>query len=204
MGLKEKQMLTAISMTDIASYHLTAEEIDSEEKLIKAAQANPRDFEPLYKRYFQRIANYLYHRVEDKETAFELTSQVFYKALENLPKYKPMGVPFSAWLFRIASNEINQWYRKNTAVRVLSIDRDGLGDLKGEVEENDQVEADEKLFKALQTLKEEDMELINMRFFEKRSFKEICEISDMNESACKMKLYRILEKLKQQLTSVRH
>jgi len=131
-----------------------------------------------------------------------LTSQVFYKALENLPKYQPMGVPFSAWLFRIAANEINQWYRKTTAVRVLSIDRDGLGNLKVEVEENGQAEMDEQLFNALQTLKEEDMELINMRFFEKRSFKEICDILDMNESACKMKLYRILEKLKQHLTSI--
>ncbi len=193
-------MLTTIHMTEIASYHLTAEEISLEEKQIKAAQANPRDFEPLYKRYFQRIANYIYHRVEDKETAFELTSQVFYKALENLPKYKPMGVPFSAWLFRIAGNEMNQYFRKNKTMRVLSIDRDGLGELKGDMEENDQPEIDKQLFEALQTLKEEDMELVNMRFFEKRSFKEICEILDMNESACKMKLYRILEKLKQHLT----
>jgi RNA polymerase sigma-70 factor (ECF subfamily) len=197
-------MLTAISMTDVASYHLTAEQIDSEEKLIKAAQDDPRKFEPLYKAYFQRIANYIYHRVEDKETAFELTSQVFYKALENLPKYKPMGVPFSAWLFRIAGNEMNQYFRKNKVQRTLSIDRDGLTELRGDIEENNQPEIDKQLFDALQTLKEEDMELINMRFFEKRSFKEICDILDMNESACKMKLYRILEKLKQQLTSVKH
>ncbi len=190
-------------MTDIASYHLTAEQIDSEEKLIKAAQDNPRNFEPLYKRYFQRIANYIYHRVEDKETAFELTSQVFYKALENLPKYKPMGVPFSAWLFRIAGNEMNQYFRKNKAVRILSIDRDGLGELKGDMEENHEPEMDKQLFDALQTLKEDDMELVNMRFFEKRSFKEICDILDMNESACKMKLYRVLEKLKQILTSTK-
>ena len=190
-------------MTDIASYHLTAEQIDSEEKLIKAAQDNPRNFEPLYKRYFQRIANYIYHRVDDKETAFELTSQVFYKALENLPKYKPMGVPFSAWLFRIAGNEINQLYRKNKAMRVLSIDRDGLGELKNDMEENNQIEIDKQLYEALQTLNEGDMELINMRFFEKRSFKEICEIMDMNESACKMKVYRILEKLKEQLKDIK-
>lgn len=190
-------------MTDIASYHLTAEQIDSEEKLIKAAQDNPRNFEPLYKRYFQRIANYIYHRVEDKETAFELTSQVFCKALENLPKYKPMGVPFSAWLFRIAGNEINQLYRKNKTMRVLSIDRDGLGELKNDMEENNQVEIDKQLYEALETLSEDDMELINMRFFEKRSFKEICEIMDMNESACKMKVYRILEKLKNQLKDIK-
>ncbi|HWY10136.1 MAG TPA: sigma-70 family RNA polymerase sigma factor [Bacteroidia bacterium] len=196
-------MITTIIMTDIASYHLTAEQIDSEEKLIKAAQDNPRNFEPLYKRYFQRIANYIYHRVEDKETAFELTSQVFYKALENLPKYKPMGVPFSAWLFRIAGNEINQLYRKNKVMRVLSIDRDGLGELKNDIDENNQIEIDKQLYEALQTLNEDDLELINMRFFEKRSFKEICEIMNMNESACKMKVYRILEKLKEQLKDIK-
>ncbi len=203
MVAKRDIMLTTINMTEIASYHLTAEEITSEEKLIKAAQDNPRNFEPLYKRYFQRIANYIYHRVEDKETAFELTSQVFYKALENLPKYKPMGVPFSAWLFRIAGNEMNQYFRKNKAIRVLSIDRDGLGELKGDMEENNQTEIDKQLYEALQTLNEDDMELINMRFFEKRSFKEICEIMDMNESACKMKVYRILEKLKEQLKDIK-
>ncbi len=196
-------MITTITMTDTASYHLTAEQIDSEEKLIKAAQDNPRNFEPLYKRYFQRIVNYIYHRVDDKETAFELTSQVFYKALENLPKYKPMGVPFSAWLFRIAGNEINQLYRKNKAMRVLSIDRDGLGELKNDMEKNNQIEIDKQLYEALQTLNVNDMELINMRFFEKRSFKEICEITEMNESACKMKVYRILEKLKEQLKDIK-
>lgn len=190
-------------MNQIASYHQTAEEIYTEEKLIIAAQANPRDFEPLYKKYFQRIANYLYHRVEDKETAFELTSQVFYKALENLPKYKSKGVPLSAWLFRIAANEINQWYRKSKSIRVVSIDRNGLGNLKEEVDENNQTEADDDLYKALQVLNEEDLELVNMRFFEKRSFKEICDILELKESACKMKLYRILEKLKKHLTTIK-
>jgi RNA polymerase sigma-70 factor (ECF subfamily) len=198
-------MISTITMTDIPSaYHLTAEQIDSEEKLIRAAQKNPREFEHLYKRYFERIVRYVYHRVENKEMAFEITSQVFYKALEGLKKYKPMGVPFSAWLFRIAGNELNQLYRKNKLQRTVSIDEEGMRELKGDMEESDPTETDGLLFKALQTLSEEDMEIINMRFFEKRSFKEICEILDMNESACKMKVYRILEKLKVQLTGIKH
>lgn len=192
-------------MTDtVSTYHLTAEQIDSEEKLIRAAQEDPRRFAPLYNSYFERIVRYVYHRVEDKELAFEITSQVFYKALENIKKYKPMGVPFSAWLFRIAGNELNQLYRKNKLQRTVSIDEEGIRELKSDLEENDPGESDSQLFKALQTLSEEDMELINMRFFEKRSFKEICEILEMKESACKMKVYRILEKLKVQLTGTKH
>jgi RNA polymerase sigma-70 factor, ECF subfamily len=78
-----------------------------------------------------------------------------------------------------------------------------MRELKGDVEDKSQAETDSALFKALQALSEDDMELINMRFFEKRSFKEIGEILDMNESACKMKVYRILEKLKVQLTGIK-
>lgn len=192
-------------MTDtVSTYHLTAEQIDSEEKLIRAAQQDPRQFAPLYNSYFERIVRFVYHRVEDKELAFEITSQVFYKALENIKKYKPMGVPFSAWLFRIAGNELNQLYRKNKLQRTVSIDEEGIRGLKVDLEESDPAESDSQLFEALQTLSEEDMEIINMRFFEKRSFKEICEILEMKESACKMKVYRILEKLKAQLTGAKH
>lgn len=197
-------MLTATlhNMTEHSPYHFTSLQIKEEEKLIIAAQLNPRDFEPLYKNYYERIANFIYSRLNDKEMTFELTSQVFYKALDNLPKYKPQGVPFSAWLFRIASNELNQFFRKNNAQRHISINEDGLQELRANTEENNTPKQDESLFKALEELDEDDAELINMRFFEKRSFKEICDINGMNESACKMKLYRILEKLKVKLKDI--
>jgi len=182
-------------MAELASYHLSAEQIESEENLIRAAQLDPRRFEPLYKNYYERIARFVYHRMDDKEMAFDITAQVFYKALENLSKYQIRGLPFSAWLFRIASNELNQWFRKNKTQRTLSIDRDGLRELKSDIEENS-AEVDKLLFDALQQLEEDEIELINMRFFEKRSFKEICEINELGESACKMRVYRALEKLK--------
>ena len=109
-------------MTESASYHLTLEQIVSEEKLIKLAQEDHYNFGPLYKNYFERIANFIYHRVDDKDLAFEITSQVFYKALDNIKKFRSQGVPFSAWLFRIATNEVNQYFRKNKRQRTLSIE----------------------------------------------------------------------------------
>lgn len=183
-------------MTESAVYHKTADQINEEMELVKAAQKDPRCFEPLYTRYYKTIAAYVYHRLDSKEEAFELTSQVFYKALENISKYKAQGVPFSAWLFRIASNELNLFFRKNKLARLVDIDTQGAMDLIGSVEETASSVQDEQLFAALQHLEEEEMELIDMRFFEKRSFKEICDITGMNESACKMRVYRILEKLK--------
>lgn len=198
-GCKGAQMIAEANMTEPALHHKTLDQINEEMELVKAAQKNSRCFEPLYTRYYKKIASYIYHRLENKEEAFELTSQVFYKALENLSKYNAQGVPFSAWLFRIASNEINLFYRKKKSARVVDADVQGVAELICAVEEASPEVQDEQLFEVLQQLDEEEMELINMRFFEKRSFKEICDITGMNESACKMKVYRILEKLKKKI-----
>ncbi|MGB3947442.1 MAG: sigma-70 family RNA polymerase sigma factor [Bacteroidia bacterium] len=186
-------------MIETASNHKTVDQISEEMELVKAAQKDPRHFETLYNRYYKQIASFIYHRLESKQEAFELTSQVFYKALDNLSKYKAMGVPFSAWLFRIASNEVNVFFRKTKSARFVDIDTTGANELISAIEDVEPTVEDKKLFEALQTLDQEDLELIDMRFFEKRSFKEICDINGMKESACKMKLYRILEKLKTQL-----
>ena len=197
--LKNCKMPLAVSMTQLSSYHLSADKILEEEILIRAAQNDPKKFAPLYTNYFERIANFIYSRVDDKEISFDLTSAVFYKALDNIKKYRSQGVPFSAWLFRIASNEVNQYFRKNKTQRTISINNSGLAELKSDIEDNSGEERDKYLYEALQELEENEMELISMRFFEQRSFKEISEISGSGESACKMKLYRILDVLKKKL-----
>jgi RNA polymerase sigma-70 factor (ECF subfamily) len=182
-------------------YHLSAELIEAEEEVVKAAQQDPRNFERLYKKYYSRVVNFIYHRTADKELSFEIASQTFYKALDNLPGYKNKGLPFSAWLFRIALNETNSWFRKQNRIPVLNIDSVGLHELNQNIEETFSPGHDEQLAQALQQLDDEELELVNMRFFEKRSFAEIGGILNRGESACKMKLYRTLEKLKKILTS---
>lgn len=192
-------MIATISMAKTGFYSKTVEEINSEMDLVKAAQENPRLFEPLYTQYYKQIASYIYHRIESKEEAFEITAQVFYKALENLPKYKIQGLPFSAWLFRIASNELNMRFKKEKTNRVVAMDDEGFEELKLDMEETTTDHLDKKLFEALSELKADEMELIDMRFFEKRSFKEIAEIYEIGESACKIRVYRIIDKLRTKL-----
>jgi RNA polymerase sigma-70 factor (ECF subfamily) len=196
------QMIATVNMKETTANHQSTEQINAEMELVKAAQNDPRCFAPLYTFYYKRIVSYIYHRIESKEEAFEITAQVFYKALDNLPKYKIQGVPFSAWLFRIASNELNQIFRKNKSARIVNLDTEGTMDLMGSIEETKSEVQDEQLFAALSQLEGADMELIDMRFFEKRSFKEIADIIGMNESACKIKVYRILEKLKKKLIKI--
>ncbi|MGZ4053620.1 MAG: RNA polymerase sigma factor [Bacteroidia bacterium] len=192
-------MIATINMAETSYYKQTVDEIDAEMKLVKAAQDNPRCFEPLYTRYYKQIVAFVYRRIESKEEAFEITSQVFYKALENLPKYKTQGVPFSAWLFRIASNELNARFKKNNNSRTFSFDTEGFEALKLDVEETVSDQQDKELFEALDQLDADEMELINMRFFEKRSFKEVADICEINESACKLRVYRIIDKLRTKL-----
>jgi RNA polymerase sigma-70 factor, ECF subfamily len=175
-------------------WHITPEQLAEESRWIEASRRDTSAFAPLYNRYYQRILGFIYNRVEEKEMAFELTSQVFYKALSKLSSYKYTGVPFSAWLFRIASNEVNDMYRSGKSKRVVVVNENTLQDLQESVDESHLTDAE--LFKALQTLPEEEMQLIEMRFFEKRPFAEVADILGITESAAKQRLYKILEKLK--------
>lgn len=195
-------MIATIHMTESGYYKQTTEEIDQEMELVRAAQSNPRCFEPLYTRYYKLIVGYVYHRIESKEEAFEITSQVFYKALEALPKYRIQGLPFSAWLFRIASNELNIRFKKEKISRVVIMDQEGYEQLKAGLEEDTNDHLDKNLFEALSQLKPDEMEMIDMRYFEKRSFKEIADICSIGESACKIRVYRIIEKLRTKLKNV--
>ncbi|MFL5766110.1 MAG: RNA polymerase sigma factor [Bacteroidia bacterium] len=187
------------------SYRIQTEtEINSEMDLVRAAQKNAREFAPLYQRYYRKILAFVYHRIESKDEAFDITAQVFYKTLENLSKYEDRGLPFSAWLFRIASNELNARFKKETSVRMVSIDDEGLEELKMNVDEHSSKESDRQLYAALAMLDPDEVELIDMRFFEKRPFREIAEILGIRESACKLRVYRIAEKLKHILTKQGH
>lgn len=189
--------MTLISgIIETGYYHRDESQVKAEEEEIKLAKADPKAFEVLYVRYFERISRYIYHRVEDKETAFDITSTVFYNALKNLSSYKNKGFPFSSWLYKIAFNEIQQHYRRTKSQPILSLNDKAVSEIIENIPENEYPINDTQLFEALGSLKDDEIEIINMRFFENRSFKEIADILELGESACKMKLYRILEKIK--------
>lgn len=203
MTSRNRKMLAQTLNMDLnKSYHIPEKDINNEHGIIQAAQTDPQKFEPLYRKYFPTITRFVYQRINDKDTAYDITANVFYDALRNISKYKNQGVPFSAWLYRIAINKINETYRKNSSRRTVAVDNEGLSMLHSEMEVDVSSEVDEKLFTALGELEKEEMELIEMRFFENRPFKEICEITGMGESACKMRVYRILEKLKTGLKNI--
>ncbi len=135
--------------------------------------------------------------MDDEDLAFDITSQVFMKALKNINKYEYRGVPFASWLYRIAKSELFQAFRDKKAERTVNVDSLHLFEIAEELEEDSNESNKKQMMKCLTLLKENDMQLIELRFFEKRSFKEIGEILELTENNAKVKTFRAIEKLKQ-------
>ena len=183
-------------MSSPSLYHQTDTRIQSELQIIEKSKTNPNHFAPLYKQYHESIFRYIVKRVDDKESAYDITSNVFVKALTNLHRYEFRGVPFSSWLFRIAKSELYQSFRDKKARRTVSIDKVIVADLFEEFEEPETEERKEFLMSALRLINEKDLILIELRYFEKRSYREIGEILSVTENNAKVKTFRALQRLK--------
>lgn len=182
-----------------SKYHQTATQIKNEEDQIKDAVKNPAKFDVIYSKYFLAIYKYILVRVEDKHITDDIVSKVFAKALFKLKQYKFKGLPFSSWLYRIAYNEMNDTFRKKSASRVVQVPIDQIGELMDINDQEDQFEKEQRIKQVLNGIKklnQDEIDLIEMRFFEKRAFKEMGEILKISEDNAKVKTHRALKKLK--------
>lgn len=161
-----------------------------------AAKKDPERFGPLYKKYHEQIFRYIYQRMDDEDLAFDVTSQVFVKALHNLHRFEFRGVPFSSWLYRIAKSELYQAFRDKKAQRTVNLETHHLHQMIEEFDEEDNMLNKKRLFSCLPLLKSDDLELIELRYFEKRSYKEIGELLDISENNAKVRAFRAVERLK--------
>jgi RNA polymerase sigma-70 factor (ECF subfamily) len=170
---------------------------EEELNLIQLAQKDPQHFGFIYQKYHEPIFRYIYNRLNDEEQAFDITSQVFMKALHRINTFEYRGIPFSSWLYRIAKSELYQSFRDKKNICTVNLDSFELTEIIDEMEEDYSEENKKKLVLALTRLKQIDVQLIELRFFEKRTFKEIGEILEITENNAKVKAFRALEKLKQ-------
>jgi len=182
-------------------YHQTSAKLEEEQGWIRRAQKDPEEFGPLYEKYHEQIFRYVHQRMDDQELAFDVTSQVFMKALKNIKKYEYRGVPLSSWLYRIAKSELYQTFRNRKATRTVNMDTLNLADMVEEMDDEQNELNRKKLFEMLKKLNENDLQLIEMRYFEKRAFREIGEILELTENNAKVKCFRALEKLKKYFIS---
>jgi RNA polymerase sigma-70 factor (ECF subfamily) len=190
-----------MEMSISSPYHMEKAQISQEELVIEQAKVDPAKFGLLYERYYEQIFRYIYQKLDDIDIAGDVCSQVFLKAMSNIKKYENRGLPFSSWLYRIASNELNQYFRYEKNNRTVNIDSSGVDKFLDEVDDTefDREEQTQQLVELLREIDEDSLTMIEMRFFEKRSFREIGEILDITENNAKVKVYRLIDKLKKKI-----
>ena len=167
---------------------------DSDERtLIEAAQADPARFVDLYERHFHQVYGYVIRRTGSRAEAEDITSQVFERALSHLSKFEWRGAPFVAWLYRIAANALTDRRRQT--------ERDS-GELPPDVpdeSESGEIERRAMLFQLVERLPDVQRQVIEMRFVDGRSIREIAAALDRSDGAVKQLQLRALENLRRSM-----
>jgi len=171
-------------------------EIQEEYTILERSKKDSRAFGELYEKYFDRIFNFIYRQTDDEDLAADLCSQTFLNVLKNVDRYQFRGVPFSAWLYKIATNEVNKFYRKRKNTKVFSLEEVRVRELMEQAHEDWSEELIQQLLRYLNDLPTEMLEVLHLRFFEDKDFKEISFILDISESGAKMRTYRALDRLR--------
>jgi RNA polymerase sigma-70 factor (ECF subfamily) len=162
-----------------------------ERKLVEAAQADPARFLDLYDRYFHRVWAYVIRRTGQRAEAEDITSEVFRRSLENLRSYESRGVPFAAWLLRIAANLLADRFQK--------AGRESPDPPPESVEPDAGLERRAMLFQLVDRLPEAQRQVIELRYVEGRSLVEAAAALGKTEGAVKQLQRRALEQLREEL-----
>jgi RNA polymerase sigma-70 factor (ECF subfamily) len=160
--------------------------VQDEKELVRRAQKrDPEAFNQLYEGHFDRIYRYLVLKVGDRTEAEDLTQQVFLKALESIASYSWRGVPFSAWLFRIAHNQVVDYFRKMSKQKSVPLDEArtvGTSDTALLAEQNLKLE---QVAVACKSLTDAQQEVMSLRFAGGLSIAEVAKVMGKSEGAVK-------------------
>jgi RNA polymerase sigma-70 factor (ECF subfamily) len=178
---------------------LTADSDESE--LIEQAKTDKDAFGRLYERYVDRIYNYVYYRTGNAEDAEDLTARIFFRAMQHIGNYHDRGLPFSAWLYRIAHNLVANWHRDRSRRKIISLDdiTQWQAPEKGPEFVTQLMEDKDALLSAIRRLPAERQELLILKFVEQLSNAEIGDIMGRSEGAIKSLYHRTLLALRDDL-----
>ncbi len=189
-----------LSMATQAKPQKGASSQRDEEGLIRRAKFDPGAFGELYERYIKKIYTYVYYRVGNHADAEDLTSKVFQKAFIHLPGYEHQGLPFSAWLYRIAHNMVANWYRDQSRRKLVGLDEATRHSAEEEPGSAAERSADrEMLLKIIRRLSADKQQVLILKFAEGYSNTEIGAILGKSEGAVKSLYHRTLLQLRETL-----
>ena len=180
---------------------MTEKEKHIELSYIQKSKEDKKYFGFLYEKYFQQIFVFIFKKVQNEDLSGDICSKTFIKAMMNIDKYEDRGSPFSSWLYRIASNEVNLFFRAQKKEVTVQINENQVTTLAQEIDLGNNEENLHLILNKMEDLPLEKSQLIEMRFFEELSFKEIGSIFDITEASAKMRVYRVIESLKKIINS---
>ncbi len=173
----------------------------TDSELVASAKTDKEAFGVLYERYLPKIYNYVYYRTSNQHDAEDLTARVFFRAMSHIENYVDKGVPFQAWLYRIAHNLVANWHRDQGRRKIIPLDDYVAHSLRSEAPDKQAEDSEEKelLLKAIRTLPEERQQLLYLKFIDQLSNAEIGDIMNRTEGAIKSLYHRTLISLRDEL-----
>ena len=169
--------------------------------LVVEAGSDPEAFGELYERHVRKIYNYIYYRTGNHHDAEDLTARVFQRALRHVGNFEDKGVPFTAWLYRIAHNLVANWHRDRSRRPVIPLDKHVAVSEVAEHPEFEAIAQEEKqmLLSAVRRLPVDRQELLILKFVERLSNAEIGQIMGRTEGAIKSLYHRTLIALREEV-----
>ncbi len=170
-----------------------------EDVIIKLCQKGKlEEFAKLYDAYFPKIYRFVFYKTSHKETAEDITSQTFIKAMRKIEQFHQAKGTFQAWLFKIARNQVIDYYRAKKNLFNIE-DVWGLGEHSDVSSKLDASQLFNQAKQYLQKLTSQQREIVILRVWEKMPYQEIAQIMEMTESACRMSFSRSIKSLRQEL-----
>lgn len=177
-----------------------------EENFRAAKSGNEEAFSRIYDDYYDKLSAYVYRRVLGPEITEDIVSNTFFKVLKNLKKFKWRGAAeFNGWMYRIATNEVNEYFRKKSKYQ-FSPDKDleeyfyknsKSESVQDEISHSVDIQKDfAEISGVIQELKPKEQSLIHLRFFEEMSVSEISRVVKKSENSVRVSLHRALRKIK--------
>jgi len=178
-------------------------DLSDEKQLVMDAKSNNESFGKLYDFYFPKVYSFVAAKINDRDDAEDLVSDIFMKVLENIQKFEWRGVPFGAWVFRIARNVLNDYYQRHNKTRTSDIEL-AYGVSEPEEKASPHIKAAKEELSAvvkevMKTLPERELLVIQLKFFSELSNREIVQMTGLSESNVAIILYRTLRKIKPDL-----
>ncbi|MDF1500701.1 MAG: sigma-70 family RNA polymerase sigma factor [Anaerolineales bacterium] len=172
--------------------------------LVEIAGDRPEAFGELYERHVSRIYSYIYYRTGNHHDAEDLTARVFVRALRHVENFEDKGVPFTAWLYRIAHNLVANWHRDRSRRPVIPLEKHvAVSEISDHPEtEAIAIEQNELLLKAIRRLPEDRQTLLILKFVERMSNAEIGDVMGRTEGAIKSLYHRTLNALRDEVKKI--